>query len=77
MDTIQRYNAVFEGGGIRGIGIIGALKFLHKCNIEWENFAGTSVGAIIAALLAANYTPQEMQDILSEINYLDFLDNEN
>jgi NTE family protein len=68
---------VFEGGGVRGIGIIGALKFFHKCNISWKNLAGTSVGAIIASLLAAGYTPQEMQDILFNINYQDFLDNEN
>jgi NTE family protein len=77
MEIIERYNAVFEGGGIRGIGILGALKFFHKCNISWKNLAGTSVGAIIASLLAAGYTPQEMQDILFNINYQNFLDNEN
>lgn len=72
--ALQTYNAVFEGGGIRGIGIIGALKFLHKCGIHWENISGTSVGAVIASLVAAGYNAQELQNIMSELNYDDFLD---
>lgn len=74
--ALQRYNAVFEGGGIRGIGIIGALKFLHKCDIHWENVSGTSVGAIIASLVSAGYNVQELQNIMSELNYDDFLDKD-
>lgn len=74
MIFLYRYNAVFEGGGIRGIGIIGALKFLHKCDIHWENVAGSSVGAVVASLVSAGYNAQELQNIMSELNYNDFLD---
>lgn len=77
MVALERYNAVFEGGGIRGIGIIGALKFLHKCDIHWENVAGTSVGAIVASLVSAGYNAQEMQNILTRLNYEEFLDDGN
>ena len=45
-------DAVFEGGGVKGIGLVGALKAFEDDGYEWKNIAGTSAGSIIAALLA-------------------------
>ncbi len=45
--------AVFQGGGVRGIAFVGAVSALQKWGYEFENLAGTSAGAIVAALLAA------------------------
>jgi predicted acylesterase/phospholipase RssA len=70
----MKANAVFEGGGMRAIGIVGALTYLDTQNYEWQHIAGTSAGAIIAALLAAGYTPKELKNILAEMNFKDFLD---
>lgn len=67
-------DAVFEGGGVRGIGLVGALTYLEKEGFTWRRLAGTSAGAIIAALLAAGYKAKDMQSILSNINFLKFLD---
>jgi NTE family protein len=70
----MKVDAVFEGGGMRGIGIIGALTYLETKDYQWQRVAGTSVGAVIAALVAAGYTSQELKDILSEMDFKDFLD---
>lgn len=69
-----RCNAVFEGGGVKGIGLVGAIQALEEHDYQFAGLAGTSAGAIVAALLAAGYTAPEMREILSETNYLQFKD---
>jgi len=46
-------DAVFEGGGVKGIGLVGAVAVAEEKGYHWVNVAGTSAGAIVAALLAA------------------------
>lgn len=69
-------DAVFEGGGIRGIGIVGALAYFESQNYKWQRLAGTSVGAIIASLIAAGYSSRELKKILIQMNFKDFLDKD-
>ena len=63
--------AIFEGGGARGITHIGAVKALERERIEIIGVAGASAGAIVAALVAAGcsadqlYDPQAGTDILT------------
>ena len=46
-------DAVFEGGGVKGIAFVGALEAAAEVGItRWVNVAGTSAGAIVAALIA-------------------------
>ncbi|WP_174823028.1 patatin-like phospholipase family protein, partial [Pararhodospirillum oryzae] len=54
--------AVLEGGGAKGICHIGAAKALEEAGYRLEGVAGTSAGALIGALLAAGYTPDELLD---------------
>lgn len=70
----MKADAVFEGGGMRGVGIVGALTYLEAQGYEWQRVAGTSAGAVIAALIAAGYTAKEMKQILMEMDFSDFLD---
>jgi NTE family protein len=49
---------IFEGGGAKGIAHIGALKAADE--IDFVGFAGTSAGAIVAALAAAGFTADEL-----------------
>ncbi|WP_299820402.1 patatin-like phospholipase family protein [uncultured Pontibacter sp.] len=58
-------NLVFEGGGVRGIAYGGALEQLDSLGIlsPIKRVAGTSAGAIQAALLAVGYTPTEITEI--------------
>lgn len=67
-------HAVFEGGGVRGIAHVGALQVAEDLGYQWDHIAGTSAGAIIAALIAAGYTAKELYTIMSEIDYKLFAD---
>lgn len=62
-------DAVFEGGGVKGIGLIGAVCCFEKFGYNWMRFAGTSAGAIVASLLAAGYCGDELKKILMTFDY--------
>ena len=65
---------VFEGGGVKGIGLAGAFELLEERGYRPQNVAGTSAGAINAALVAAGYTSQELRDIVFSLDYRKFED---
>jgi NTE family protein len=50
---------VLEGGGVRGIGHVGALSVLEEKGYHWVNIAGTSAGACVAAMVAATQAPRK------------------
>jgi len=52
--------AIFEGGGAKGLAHVGALRALQKAGLVPAGVAGTSAGAIFAALVAVGYTPDEI-----------------
>lgn len=54
--------AIFEGGGAKGYAHVGALKAAEERGISFRKVAGTSAGAIVAALVAAGYTADELLD---------------
>jgi NTE family protein len=65
---------VLEGGGVKGIGLVGALAELERRGWEPACVAGTSAGAITAALVAAGYRSGELKDLLLELDFHDFED---
>lgn len=67
-------DGVFEGGGVKGIGLIGAVSCLEDNGYKWMNLAGTSSGAIVAALLAAGYSGKELNNIIDSVDYSALLD---
>ena len=71
---MPRCNAVFQGGGVKGTGFAGAVIALEEAGYRFEKMAGTSAGAIVAALLAAGYTGVEIQDELMRVDYKMFMD---
>lgn len=62
----MKYDLVFEGGGAKGIVLVGAYEVFSKQGHTFGRLLGTSAGAITATLLAAGYSAQEMLDALSE-----------
>lgn len=67
-------DAVFEGGGVKGIAFAGAIKVAEEAGVEeWKNVAGTSAGAIAACLLAAGYRAADLDRILT-VDYRRFAD---
>lgn len=51
---------VFAGGGAKGIAHVGAYFAAIGRGIKFKYVAGTSAGSIVAALVAAGYSPQEI-----------------
>ena len=72
----MRANAIFAGGGIRGIGLAGALQVAEERGYVWEKLAGTSVGALLAALVASGYTAQEIYELIRNFNFKEILDGD-
>ncbi|HEU5380083.1 MAG TPA: patatin-like phospholipase family protein [Ktedonobacteraceae bacterium] len=72
--TLLHYaDAVLEGGGVRGIAHVGALSVAEARGYRWQRCAGTSAGALVAALLAAGYTAAELYTILSTTDFARFV----
>jgi len=67
-------NAVFKGGGVKGIALVGALTAAEEQGWRWQAVAGTSAGAITAALVAAGYSAQELKPILFSLDFNRFKD---
>lgn len=60
----QRVGLVMSGGGARGLAHIGVIKALEENNIPIDYVAGTSMGAIVAALYSMGHTPEEMIEMM-------------
>ena len=65
---------VLEGGGVKGIGLVGAISVLEAAGYRFERVAGTSAGSIVGALVAAGMTSAEMFDVMTELDYRRFRD---
>ncbi len=65
---------MFGGGGIRGMCYIGAIKALQEFNIEIDSVAGSSVGAVFAALFAVGYRDEEIKELFYDFNINIFRD---
>ncbi|MBP2117571.1 NTE family protein [Cohnella lubricantis] len=68
-----KVNGVFEGGGVKGISLVGAVRAAEMSNVSFHNVAGTSSGSIVAALLATGYTAEEMKRIIQATSFSSFL----
>jgi NTE family protein len=66
---------VFEGGGVKGIGLAGAYSALCERGVGPKRVAGTSAGAITAALVAAGYSAEELDEILLDVPFARFKDS--
>lgn len=75
-DSLTYKNLVFEGGGVRGIAYVGALKVMEERGLlrSVERVGGTSVGAVTALLIALGYTADEMNTILADLKIGQFND---
>jgi NTE family protein len=70
---------VLEGGGVKGIGLVGAVLALDSAGYQVRRVAGTSAGAIVASIVAALVAKQQpltkLHDVLATISYPDFEKN--
>ncbi len=73
-DDTNKVDLVLEGGGVKGIGLVGALAVLEERGFRPQSLAGTSAGAIAAALIAAGYSAAELHAVLGELDFDIFKD---
>jgi NTE family protein len=68
---------VLEGGGVKGIGLVGAVLTLHEAGFVFPRVGGTSAGAIVAALVAAyqvkNVPLTQLETDMAELDYTQFM----
>lgn len=67
---------VLSGGGVLGIGHVGAVSVLEEHGFEFKRIAGTSAGSIVGALLAAGMPASQMHGVIAELDYRRFLDRD-
>lgn len=70
----KRVDLVFEGGGVKGIALAGALAVLEEQGFRPQRVAGTSAGAIVATAVAAGYSATEIREILQGMDFTLFKD---
>lgn len=61
----QRVALVLSGGAARGGAHIGVLRALEEQHIPVHYITGTSIGAVIGAMYASGYTPDEIENLMS------------
>jgi NTE family protein len=78
MNTTARADLVCEGGGVRGIGLVGAVHALAAAGYEFPRVAGSSAGAVVASMVAALQAAGEplsrLDELAQSIDYSKFAD---
>lgn len=64
----MQISLALSGGGIKGIAHIGVIERLKQAGISIGAVAGTSVGALIGAVYAAGYQPEEIERLLENVD---------
>lgn len=65
----QKVGLVLSGGGAKGLAHIGIIKALEENDIPIDYITGTSMGAIVGALYAMGYTPEEMEHLVKSDDF--------
>src|SRR5204862_3432181 len=72
---LNEADGVFQGGGVKGIALVGALLgFAERGYNRWVNVAGTSAGAFVAAYLACGHDAYDTEQLLRSAPYSRFED---
>lgn len=76
--SATRADLVCEGGGVRGIGLVGAVTALASGGYRFPRVAGSSAGAVVASLVAALQHADEpltrLEEVMRTIDYRKFAD---
>lgn len=72
-----RCDLALEGGGVKGIALVGAVLVLDEAGYKVQRVAGTSAGAIAASLIAAIVQRErpmiELKEHLDSMNFIKFM----
>lgn len=67
---------VLAGGGARGASFIGVLKCLEELDIPIDYVVGSSMGSIVGGIYALGYSPDEMAEVISSIQWDKYIGNQ-
>ena len=70
-----KVGVVLGGGGAKGAAHIGILKYLEELDIPVDYVAGTSMGSIIGGLYAMGYSPDELAQLIAEMDWSQYVGN--
>ena len=70
-----KVGVVLCGGGAKGAAHIGVLKYMEEMGIPVDYVAGTSMGSIIGGLYAAGYSPEELTELISNMDWSAYIGN--
>lgn len=70
----EKVGLVLSGGGAKGLAHIGVLKALEEHDIPVDYIVGTSMGAVIGAFYAAGFSPQEIELIVKDPTFQNWID---
>jgi NTE family protein len=70
---------VLSGGGVKGIGLVGAVVALLEAGYSAQRVSGTSAGSIVGAVVAAaamgeKLSPEEVKELALQLDYEKFTD---
>lgn len=74
--SAQKVGVVLSGGGAGGACHVGVLRALEENNIPIDYITGTSVGALVGALYASGYSPDEIEKLVTSDRYNKLLKGE-
>lgn len=77
--TVNRADLVLSGGGVKGVGLVGAVVALMDAGYSVQRISGTSAGSIVGAVVAAavqsgRLTGAQVKDIALQLDYSRFTD---
>lgn len=76
--TDKRADLVLEGGGVKGIGLVGAVEVLAEAGYGFPRIAGSSAGAVVGALVAGLQAGGEpvlrLGELMAGLDYRKFRD---
>jgi predicted acylesterase/phospholipase RssA len=64
---------VFQGGGCRAAALVGAYKEAVGRGVQFIEVAGTSAGSIVAALIGAGASPEQITEFVNDLDFRKFL----
>ncbi len=70
----RNYGLVLGGGGARGLAHLGVIEVLERENLLPNVVAGTSMGGLVGAFVAAGYSAQELHTIARSVSLRRLLD---
>ncbi|MCC7075585.1 MAG: patatin-like phospholipase family protein [Acidimicrobiia bacterium] len=71
---MDRADLVLEGGGVKGIALVGALAALDTAGVRPHRIAGSSAGAVVGALAAAGMPTADLAGEMRRVDYTRFRD---